>query len=434
MGQEARRILVLYRTLEYPIRTTISDHLFSFRRYSNANCLYVNVAAQPVPRSLGRHPFDLIVFHTTLLSSRVRRERFRRLMRRLEFLSENEAVRIALPQDEHIYTTILCEFIDRLAVDHVFSPAPEETWRQIYGSVERSDVSLHQVLTGYLEPSTLARIERLAELGNERTIDVGYRAHGLRYGLGRHGYMKIAIARAFQEAMGTASLRTDISTRFEDTFLADSWYRFLLRCRFVLGIEGGASVHDPIGEIGRKVRAYVTAHPGATFEDVEAACFPGIDGSFPLYALSPRHLEAAATRTGQLLVEGAYNGVLEPGVHYVPIARDLSNLDDAVAAARNEAARVEMVQRAYDDVVRSGLYTYERFVDTVLEQALSKRTTTAARAGRTLHVGVRTTGWLGWLIPLGIGLGARTLHVLARHAPGPVSRWLRRIEKRVRGK
>ena len=38
----------------------------------------------------------------------------------------------------------------------------------------------------------------------------------------------------------------------------------------------------------------------------------------PMVALSPRHLEAALTGTAQLLVEGQYDDVLEPGRHFLP--------------------------------------------------------------------------------------------------------------------
>ncbi|TFH09995.1 MAG: hypothetical protein E4H08_04555 [Candidatus Atribacteria bacterium] len=437
-----RKILVLYRTLEYPLRATIADHLFSFRRWSDADCIYVNVASQPVPHVLARMPFDLIVFHTTLLSSRVRNNRFQRLMSQLEFLSESRAVRIALPQDEHVFTTNLCEFIERLAVDNVLSVAPKITWPAIYDTVDRSKVAIHQVLTGYLEPRTLRRIEQLASTKpKDRAIDVGYRAHGVRHNLGYHGQLKIEIARAFLAAAQGQDLRTDISTQFEDTFLGDSWYQFLLRCRYVLGIEGGASLHDPTGEISRCVQRYVAEHPHALFDEVEAACFPGSDGAFPLVALSPRHLEAVATRTGQLLVSGDYNGILEPGTHYVPIDKDLGNLGELVRNSMDESDRLRMVERAYDDIVVSGRYTYQRFVDLVLRTSLQTQHVTGCPARASTEpwnplraAGVRCAGWIGWLFPLVIGVGARALHVLARRGPRSLGRFLRRVEKRVRGK
>ncbi len=49
--------------------------------------------------------------------------------------------------------------------------------------------------------------------------------------------------------------------------------------------------------------------------------------------MSPRHLEAAATRTFQVLVEGDYSGALEAGIHYQPVHRDLSDIEAALDLA-----------------------------------------------------------------------------------------------------
>lgn len=428
-------VLVLYRTLEYPLRATIADHLLAFRRYADANCVYANVSFRNDIRRLARTKPDLVVFDTTLLSSRVRYERFRRLMDKLEPLAALPGVRVALPQDEHVHTEILAEFVDRLAVNVVYSVAPESEWPKIYAGVDTSRVAFERVLTGYLEPATLTRIERAAQGVRQRDIDIGYRVHGTRFSLGRHGRLKISLADAFLDAArGRDDLRVDISTRFEDTFLGDSWYRFLLRCRFVLGIEGGASVLDPDGSVGRRTGDYAAAHPDASFEEIEAACFPGLDGALDLRAISPRHLEACATRTGQLLVEGDYNGILEPNVHYFPIARNLAGIADVLEAARDEDLREAMTRRAYEDVVLSGKYGYDRFVAHILGSALGRgpRPVAARRRPRV--------GWfsildrISWCVPLAIGLGVTTLHVLARHTPRAVSARLRALERRFRGK
>jgi hypothetical protein len=179
--------------------------------------------------------------------------------------------------------------------------------------------------------------------------------------LGRHAMLKAELADAVGARAGAHGLRVDLSTRAEDTFYGDDWYRFLASCRYTIGVEGGASVLDRDGS----VQACVEAQPeGRTFDELEAACFPGRDGELALFAISPRHLEACATRTVQILVEGAYSGVLEPGAHYLELRRDLSNLDALLATvAAGDAA--DVAERAYADIVASGRYTYRRFVEDV---------------------------------------------------------------------
>lgn len=427
MAQQRVRpsILVLYSVSRAPMRGTISDHLFSFRRYSEADCAYVNMAVREIPGWLARSRFDLVVFHTTLLSKRWGRQGFEPLVDRVRCLSENPAVKVALPQDEFINTDLLCQFIREMRIDHVFSVAPESQWEKIYAGVDRSRVQLHRVLTGYLDAKTVARISRLRGKMSARPIDIGYRAHGVRHSLGAHGYLKIRLADLVESVAQGLGMRTDISTRYQDTLLGDAWYRFLLRCRYALGVEGGASIHDRDGTIWSKVQDYVAGHPEASFGEVEGACFPGLDGSFALFAISPRHLEACATKTAQILVEGHYNGILKPNLHYIPVRRDLSNLEEVLDELGDESRRVDLVERAYSDVVESGSYTYRAFVERVLETSLpAGDSAISVPSTRRIHQGewlrLRTAESLSWAEPAFRGLLATIFYGLAGRLPQPL--------------
>jgi hypothetical protein len=108
--------------------------------------------------------------------------------------------------------------------------------------------------------------------------------------------------------------------------------------------------------------SFLQSNPAASFEDVESACFPGRDGELDCRALSPRHLEACATRTAQILVEGEYNGLLKPGFHYFAVKSDFSNLQDVLDGIGDETRRLEVVERAYRDIVQSGMGSYRMFV------------------------------------------------------------------------
>jgi len=404
------------------MRGAIADHLYSIRRYADAECVYVNTFVRGLPSWTARTDFDLIVFHTTLLSARWNRDGFPGLIERLRPLASNRATRIALPQDEFISTDLLCDFVSILDVRHVFSVAPESTWGQIYDGIDRERVRLHEVLTGYLDGSRVERIRRLAATISSRPIEVGYRAYGVRHALGRHGYLKIEIAERARSILSRAGLPADISTRYEDTLYGDAWARFLLRSRYTLGVEGGASLLDRDGSIHAKVRAYIASHPTASFDEVEAACFPGKDGTFDLMAISPRHLEACATRTVQILVEGEYSGVLQPDLHYIPVRKDLSNLEEILCDLGDEDRRNRIADRAYADVVSSGRCSYETFVERLLGGALP------TTKGRTLSSGARRLGpvrhaWLSlaerlsWVRPILRGAIATTLYALKRRFP-----------------
>ena len=163
----------------------------------------------------------------------------------------------------------------------------------------------------------------------------------------------------------------DISNRHEDTFLGDEWYKFLLRCKYTIGVEGGASILDKDGKIRTKTHEYLYNHPNASFEEIEAACFPNLDGYLKFSPISPRHLEACVTKTCQVLVEGDYNGILEAGKHYIELKRDFSNIDQVLSILKKDNLRQDIINRAYEDIVESGKYTYQVFVNFILEKSLN---------------------------------------------------------------
>jgi hypothetical protein len=358
--------LVLYWAERAPLRSAIADHLYAFQRYGGRPSIYLNLAVRSIPAWIDRLGVDLVVFHTVLLAQRWQPRVFRRILRKLQPVRRLGCRMVAIPQDEFIQTDLLTEFLRRFEVDHVLSCAPESEWRTIYGALLDGPTTFTRVLTGYVEPASLARIDRLAATVGERTIDIGYRAWRPEYWLGRHGLLKGRIAEVFASQAAARGLRADISLRDEDTLLGDDWYRFLLRTRWTIGVEGGASLIDRDGSLRERTLAYQVAHPEALFEEVEAACFPDRDGSLGLAAISPRHLEACVTRTAQVLIEGSYNGILEAGVHYLPLRRDFANIEEVLDLLSQEELRTQLADRAYRDIVASRRYEYSMFVHTIL--------------------------------------------------------------------
>ena len=361
-------LLIAYSLMQHPPRATVRDALYSFERHSDHRCFYLNLAVRRVPRWLARVDFDAVVFQTTLLSERWLPDVFARVRRRAEPLKQIDAVKVALPQDEFYRSRDVCDFVEDFGVDHIFSVAPESEWPELYGSLDRDRVGISRVLTGYLSSDSLAKAGAAAESATERPLDIGYRAFPASPWWGREGRLKLDIADAVAREAAGRDLRTDISTEVADTIHGDAWYRFLASAKYTLGAEGGASIHDPEGQIMERSKRYLAEHPEADVAEVEAACFPDAEGSLALDALSPRQLEACATRTCQILVEGDYNGILRAGEHYIPVKRDLSDVAAALDAVQRDELRAEIVERAHRDVVVSGAYTYESFVGKVEEE------------------------------------------------------------------
>jgi len=186
-------------------------------------------------------------------------------------------------------------------------------------------------------------------------------------GFGRHGQLKTMIGKQFLNTSVSQQLILDISLDPMDVFFGKDWYRFLCRCRTVLGCEEEErACIDPTGNIRKKVDDYVARHPEASFDEVERFCFPGLDGNLNLFALSPRHFECAITKTCQVLVEGEYAGVFQPGVHYIEVKKTGAISQRSSGGSRIGTYCEEIAENAYRDIVQSELYTYRRFVETVI--------------------------------------------------------------------
>jgi hypothetical protein len=379
-------VLVVYAALSHPLRVAVEDHLRAFERAGH-RCFYVNLMVRRPPRWLAKVDFDLIVFHTTFLGQRWVPRHFAKVRRRAGALAAIDAPRVAMPQDEFLRADSVAEFVEDAAVDVVCSVAPPSAWPVVYPTLVSGRVQLRQVLTGYLADRTVARIDGILARTERRPVGIGYRSAPARAWLGRQGRLKTDIAGAVLAAAPRHGLRADISTDPADQIVGDGWLEFLASCAATIGAEGGASICDRDGSIKEATEAYVAAYPDASFEEIEANCFPGRDGELPLSVLSPRHLEACATRTCQILVEGEYNGILRPGEHYLAVRRDFSNLDDVLAAAADGATRAALVEAAHRDVVASGAWSYDRLVADVIGAALGADAggTVATAATERLH-------------------------------------------------
>lgn len=381
------KILVVFSHKVTPMRATLRDMLYCFGKYSDARVFYLNLALGYVPWYLRKVSFDIIIFPTLFLNSHWNPRRFLKLQRRIAFLQNADVVKIALPQDEFHNPRALCKFINEFGVEHVFSVQPEHEWKNVYREVDFSKVQFHRVLTAYLDDDVLNKITRWKSNLTKRDIAIGYRSLGNTQKnfawFGRHGLLKVTIADRAQEVALKNGIECDISYQLKDIINGDKWYWFLLRCKYVLGIEGGTSILDWDGSLFKKTGKFVKQYPDADFEEIEQNCFPGLDGTFRGFAISPRHLEACATETCQILTEGEYNGILKPNIHYIELKKDFSNIGSVMDQVMSDDKREEITKRAYEDVVASGKYTYADFTKFVIETAMGDlRKTQADQTGR----------------------------------------------------
>jgi hypothetical protein len=368
------RVLLVYMT-PHPraVRLTIRQHLDALERLPSAWVLPYN-AVNGIPGWLGRIDFDAVVLDTTILCMRWT-PGYEDWRRRSDWIAELDALKIALPQDEYHHSDTLDEWLDDVGVTVIGTVLDDRHRDELYPRMSKK-AAFYELLTGYIDESAADRLRPRLQPLRGRELDLVYRARNLPYWLGSHGQLKHVIGEAVAERAPAHGLRADISTRQAQTVLGDAWLDFMAGGRATIGAESGSSTLDRRGELSIHLDELLTENPELTFEEYAQHMPLGWD-DYEFFAISPRHLEAVVTKTAQILVEGNYSGVLEAHRHYVPVRRDLSDLDDALEAARDHALLESLAEQAYTDIYESGRYGFRRLTDTV-EEMLN----THARSGR----------------------------------------------------
>jgi hypothetical protein len=267
-------------------------------------------------------------------------------------------LKVIFIQDEYrsIYPAI--DAMIDLGIDVLFTLVSGSAVDLIYGQLRRRGVRVETTLTGYV-PDNLVDLPRRPI--SERPLDVVYRGRVVPYSLGRLGTEKVTIAQRFSEIASRYCLKADVDWREEARIYGDRWARFLSSGRTALGTESGASICDFTGGIDRALKRFVAEHPAATFEDAYSAFLFKYEGNVMMNVVSPRVFESIALGTALVQFPGGYSGVLRADDHYVPLQKDFSNIEAVVEAIRDTSFLEKLAGRAYDDIIRSGEYSYRRF-------------------------------------------------------------------------
>jgi hypothetical protein len=326
--REARGILLLHNTV-YPSPPDLHESVRAFARHSRFPVYPIN-AHLGFPPALARMRFETVVLHYTMFYSS-----FDALSGPFgEFVRDGGGLKVAVFQDEQAYLDRRIEFCRDAAIDCVFTCIERPHSERLYGAagVERTET----YLPGYVSERLVHEAKRLVRPDHDRPIDIGYRGRQAPTSWTGAAREKYEIAVEFERRSLGLPLSLDISTDERKRVYGRRWLRFISRCKGMLGTESGADIHDPNGA-----------------------------GTIPYRTISPRHLEAAALRCCQILYEGNYSGILEPGIHFLALRKDFANFDEVIEEFRSPDRRAELTQNAERDLVASGDLSYRRFVERV---------------------------------------------------------------------
>lgn len=283
-------------------------------------------------------------------------------------IKDFKGLKIMIKQDDHYRTDEIIDFLSENNFDLLFSCLPKSEKEKVYPKNKLPNLKFVQILTGYVTD----QMRTLPNIPQEiRNIDIGYRGSLQPWSFGKLAYEKQQIGYVFQPICDKRNLKCNISSQWEDRIFGDNWFRFLSSCKAVLGVESGASVFDFTGEIEKKCKNYLKKHPRATFGEVENAILAPYEGKIYYNQISPRHFEAAACRTLQIMYEGRYSDIFVPYRHFLPLQRDLKNLDKILKLFNDLKERKKITKRTFEEIIMNDKYHYSTFVKQI-DQAIKE--------------------------------------------------------------
>ena len=424
------------------------DHLLFLERYApDKYNFYYHYLREPVTDALRCINFHVIVLNTTALAfCRYYRPRevYQNFCNAWAFVSDLDAVKLAFPQDDYHQSNDIDALLASWGLDFIYTVRPE------YGEMlyprSRRLARLKGVYSGYVDDDSLQSMGRYRKPFDEREFDIVQRVTMHPFWGGRFSQIKGLMAKHFMECCeNERSLRTSISTRPEDVLTGDDWMQLLGNGRFALGSEGGVSLWDPNGVYLDRTIAYLQRSPGASFAEVEAACFPGEDGKFVFDGFTPRLFEYAMMGCSPILTEGEYRGLLKPWEHYIPVKQDFSNVKDALEETKDWHAAQRRIRACRDALIANRALRYSALAREVMEdvdvlassrcfretnastfwdaverhRAEQKKLPPLAPIAGRLHAG--SQGDILYALLQRVPLGVRT------RIPGPIRKGLRRV-------
>ena len=339
---------------------TIMDHVSSFGKYSNNSFTNINTI-YGFPKTLGNYQFDIIVLHYSLFGSHPFSlfKPFYEYVRR-----QSSCIKIAFFQDEYQYCLSRFKLINELDISVIFSLLEEKYLKPVYNRCECVK-HIYSTLAGYVSEDLKIQSNILFKHFNERTVDFGYRARDLSFVMGKGAQEKTDIAFKFQHLCKGKGYKLDLSSSENTRIYGDDWFRFISNCKAMLGVEAGVSIFDVNGDAAKECQNYLKLNPQCSFAEISNDIlykYEKSEDNFYYRMISPRIFESAAFKVCMILFEGKYTQILEPLIHYIPLKKDFSNIDEVLSIYNNDQKRNTIIQNAYDHLIESNHFSFSKFI------------------------------------------------------------------------
>lgn len=371
-GNPVLNVLILYDHAT-TFTNTVREHLECFSLYSGHRIFYAAATVSNLnpPSNVDLTPFDVVIVHYSV------RLCFNILLPiYADAVTRFNGLKMLFIQDEYENTEVARRWMVRLGIHVVFTCVPEPYIDQVYPPGRLPGVEFVNVLTGYapihsdgFTPKPLL----------QRKYVIGYRGRPPLFRYGDLMHQKYFIGRRMREICDARGIPVNIEWDDSKRIYGSAWYEFMQDCRATLGTESGSNVFDEEGQIKAAVDRALAQDPTLTYETIHGRYLAQHEGKIRMNQISPRAFEAIAFKTAMVLFEGEYSGIIKPNIHYIPLKHDFSNVDEVLAKLSDDETVKTLVDRAYADIIQSGRYSYQAFVQKVV-QVISRRTIAAKSA------------------------------------------------------
>lgn len=360
---------VLLLTNRNYISQVIHEHIDAIKGSSKFEWIEFNPSFKRPKKNTVFLEFDAIVLHYTInplfdfsLSEAMR-----------EAIGNFKGPKLAFIQDEYRDVKKIETRYLQMELDVLFTLAPENIWKDCYPLLLHRGVKLVKVLPGYV---TDAMKKNISIPIDHRDIQIGYRTRPVSYSWGSHGHKKVLIADNLDKLKNTTSLKIDSEREEHKRLYGASWIQFMNNVQIAVGVEGGSSVWDYDGSIANLNANYLKTMRNPSFQDFFDRYLTEVDGKIKYFTSSPRIFDAAKSKTLMINVEGNYDNIIQPYVHYYPVTYDLLNFNDIVQSILYSKDKQEIVERTFKDIILGEKYEYkqltflvEKFIDSKLNRS-----------------------------------------------------------------
>lgn len=366
-------VLILYDNQSIHVNT-IKEHLESFKKFSKYHINYTSATEFTKPK-ISLQDYDAVVIHYCI---RVNINNYLSPYYS-QVLKDFSGYKILFIQDEYDTTEVARVWMRDIGIHAVFTCIPSQYINQIYPYSRFPLVEFIPTLTGFV-PQCLESRDDFQPFKiiptSERPLTIVYRGRKLPYWYGDLGQEKLEIGLKMKQICIDKSIPHDIECDDSKRIYGDRWYGFLSSAKATLGTESGSNIFDEFGNIRATIELVLKKNPQISYVEVSNLFFKGNDKKAKMNQISPKMFEAIALKTALILFEGDYSGILKPELHYISLKKDFSNIDEVLSKLQDNQYLEELVNRAYDDIVASGKYSYQKFInefDNFLSERVSIR-------------------------------------------------------------